>query len=294
VSGTNITMTSDANNITINGPSLTTKQDTLTAASATGAQSILSGTTVKCLKGSGGVTLSSDSTSITLSTNNINPTFSTSIQTPTINANDIFTIPTTIGGIPATPILQLNQSTKVNGILDVSQDVQIGGTTYTDTITKTSTNTTNIINVTNSDLVVSGSLNAGNFTSQSGVGCTSLSVNGPAIFLGTISSYAFSYFKPYISAYVLNDSINYQNGFVSNATLSRPNGAGGLYQFSWSSPHPRGTQYFVIAQIRTGSTAGQTFSICTTNVTSSTSFNVWVRNSTMGTINGDFYVYTVP
>jgi hypothetical protein len=99
--------------------------------------------------------------------------------------------------------------------------------------------------------------------------------------------------KPYVAAYVSTEAISYQFGHVT-ATLTRPNGTGGVFQFNLPTAHPRGTNYLVIAQIRTGATAGQTFSFCSTNVTSAIAFNVWVRNSTMGAMNGDFYVYTVP
>ena len=110
---------------------------------------------------------------------------------------------------------------------------------------------------------------------------------------GDLAVTGFFALKPYVGLYLASEAISYQIGHVS-ATLSRPNGTGGVFSFTLPTAHPRGTNYLVFAQIRTGGTGSQTFSFCFTNVTSSTAFNVWVRNSTMGAINGDFYVFTVP
>jgi hypothetical protein len=95
-------------------------------------------------------------------------------------------------------------------------------------------------------------------------------------------------------------------GYISNVTLAR--GTAGatnafIYTFTWTTPHPLGINYIVNAVFRTGSsTDPQPAGVITTNVTSSTSFNVWIR-TTVGTTfpgtpnvfaDGTFYVYTVP
>ncbi len=138
------------------------------------------------------------------------------------------------------------------------------------------------------NLELAGTVNVGTYLNAPDATISnSLTVNG------SLSVNSFFPVKPYFAAYVLSEAISYQFGHVT-ATLTRPNGTGGVFQFNLPTAHPRGNNYLVIAQIRTGATAGQTFSFCSTNVTSSTAFNVWVRNSSMGSINGDFYVYTVP
>jgi hypothetical protein len=93
-----------------------------------------------------------------------------------------------------------------------------------------------------------------------------------------------------------------QYGYVQNVSLAR--GAAGatnafIYAFTWPTPHPLGINYVVNAGFRTGGSADpQPIGVITTNVTSSTSFNVWIR-TTLGTTSnmfadGNFYVYTVP
>ena len=64
--GTNITLTNDATSVTINGPVVSGFQNTLTAATASGAHPILNGTTIKCLKQGTGITMLSDGTSVTI------------------------------------------------------------------------------------------------------------------------------------------------------------------------------------------------------------------------------------
>ena len=97
-------------------------------------------------------------------------------------------------------------------------------------------------------------------------------------------------------------SVINQYGFITNVTLAR--GSAGatnafIYTFTWPTPHPLGINFIVNAVFRTGGSADpQPIGVITTNVTSSTSFNVWIR-TTLGTTpnmfaDGSFYVYTVP
>ncbi len=97
-------------------------------------------------------------------------------------------------------------------------------------------------------------------------------------------------------------SLVQQYGFIQNVTTSRGTvGAANafIYTFTWTTPHPLGLNYIVNAIFRTGSsTDPQPAGVITTNATSSTSFNVWIR-TTVGTTpnvfaDGSFYVYTVP
>jgi hypothetical protein len=97
-------------------------------------------------------------------------------------------------------------------------------------------------------------------------------------------------------------SILTQYGYIQNVSLAR--GTAGatnafIYTFTWTTPHPLGINFIVNAVFRTGGSAdSQPIGVITTNVTSSTSFNVWIR-TTLGTtpnmfVDGTFYVYTVP
>ena len=90
-----------------------------------------------------------------------------------------------------------------------------------------------------------------------------------------------------------------------STTVSLAHGTAGaanafIYTFTWTGAHPLGTNYSVFAQFQTGATATSLpLGVITTNVTSSTSFNVWIRTSLNTTFNnvlvdGTFYVYTVP
>ena len=79
-----------------------------------------------------------------------------------------------------------------------------------------------------------------------------------------------------------------------------------IYALTWTGAHPLGTNYAVYAQFHTGPTGSssqaqslQPTGKITTNVTSSTSFNVWIRTPLNETYNnvlvdGTFYVHTVP
>jgi hypothetical protein len=101
-------------------------------------------------------------------------------------------------------------------------------------------------------------------------------------------------------------SILTQYGYIQNVSLAR--GTAGatnafIYTFTWTTPHPLGVNFIVNAVFRTGGSADfQPIGVITTNVTSSTSFNVWIRTtlgSGLGTtpnmfVDGTFYVYTVP
>jgi hypothetical protein len=92
-------------------------------------------------------------------------------------------------------------------------------------------------------------------------------------------------------------------GYNTTVSLSRgtPTATNAfLYTFTWTGAHPLGTDYNVFAQFQTGSTDSDLpLGVITTNVTSSTSFTVWVRTSLNANFNnvlvdGTFYVYTVP
>ena len=89
-----------------------------------------------------------------------------------------------------------------------------------------------------------------------------------------------------------------QYGFLTNVSASR--GAVStvnvfLYSFTLPSAHPQGTNYIVNGAFVTGSTSSASpNAFLTFNVTSSTSFTVWVRSSTNILMDGNFYVYTFP
>ena len=88
-------------------------------------------------------------------------------------------------------------------------------------------------------------------------------------------------------------AISYHIGHnTSGITFSRPNGANGLYQFNIPS-HPKGTQFFVVVQARTGSTGSVAYA-CTANVGSATAFYIWCRKFDNTIVDGEFYAYTVP
>ena len=85
-------------------------------------------------------------------------------------------------------------------------------------------------------------------------------------------------------------TVNFQNGFVSTSVTK----TGTPYIFTMATAHPNGTQYCVMVTPRTGASGGQTFVIPTSNVTGSTTFNVWLRDAAFAGITGEFYWCTVP
>ena len=127
---------------------------------------------------------------------------------------------------------------------------------------------------------------------QTALFLNSVTVNGATTNTMDLSVYGYLNYKPYCAGQITGDSIAFQSGFRT-VTLSRANGTGGVYNYTMSNAHPSGTNYLVFAQIKIGATAA-TFSFCSTNVTSSSTFNIWVRSSTMSAMTGDFYFYTVP
>jgi hypothetical protein len=89
-----------------------------------------------------------------------------------------------------------------------------------------------------------------------------------------------------------------QYGFVTNVGVSRGTvGTTNLFLYSFTLPtaHPQGLNYIVNGGFQTGgSTSPSPNAFLTFNVTSSTTFNVWVRSPTGILMDGNFYVYTVP
>ena len=93
-----------------------------------------------------------------------------------------------------------------------------------------------------------------------------------------------------------------QNGYIQNVSTTRGTiGAVNafIYTFTWTTPHPMGINYAVNAVFRTGSTSDvMPIGVITTNATSSTSFNLWIRTTVGSTTNvfadGHLYIYTVP
>jgi hypothetical protein len=90
-----------------------------------------------------------------------------------------------------------------------------------------------------------------------------------------------------------------QYGFLTNVSVARGATAGAsnyfIYTFTMPTAHPQGANYIVNGAFVTGSTSSASpNAFLTFNVTSSTSFTVWVRSSTNILLDGNFFVYTVP
>ena len=89
-----------------------------------------------------------------------------------------------------------------------------------------------------------------------------------------------------------------QYGFLTTVSVSR--GTVGttnlfLYLFTLPTAHPQGLNYIVNGGFQTGgSTSPSPNAFLTFNVTSSTTFNAWVRSPTGILMDGNFYVHTVP
>jgi uncharacterized protein YpuA (DUF1002 family) len=123
--------------------------------------------------------------------------------------------------------------------------------------------------------------------------------NGPATLNqtlqvgGDLSVTGFYQVKPWVGFHFASGAISYHIGHnTSGITFSRPNGANGLYQFNIPS-HPKGTQFLVVVQARTGSTGSVAYA-CTANVGSATAFYIWCRKFDNTIVDGEFYAYTVP
>jgi hypothetical protein len=146
---------------------------------------------------------------------------------------------------------------------------------------------------------------------------SSLDVTGNTTIGGNLTLTGYLAAKPFVSLRVLTGggtpstatvigtpgvSLVTPYGYIPTVTVAR--GTAGatnafIYAFTWTTPHPLGINYIVNAAFRTGSsTDPQPVGVLTTNVTSSTSFNVWIRTTVGSTTNvfadGTFYVYTVP
>ena len=183
----------------------------------------------------------------------------------------------------------------------VDCDLALGATLLVDTI-----NTSLADQITVQDNVVIGSTATNK----------NLTLNGNLSITGSISA------KPYVSLRVVTAggtaSTNPSGSTLTigtpgttslvnsgyNTTVAVTRGTAGaanafIYTFTWTGAHPLGASYAVFAQLQTGSTSSSTpIGVITTNTTSSTSFNVWIR-ATVGTVanvlvDGTFYVHTVP
>ncbi len=102
------------------------------------------------------------------------------------------------------------------------------------------------------------------------------------------------FYKPYVALRLFANVIAQNTGQVASANIaiSRPNGAGGVYSFTFPA-HPKGIDYLVMVQAFTRSTTS-TFVVCTAAHSVSNNFSVWCRTAANGIIDGSFYVYTVP
>jgi hypothetical protein len=89
-----------------------------------------------------------------------------------------------------------------------------------------------------------------------------------------------------------------QLGFLNTVTLVWGTvGTTNLFSYTFTLPvaHPQGTNYIVNGGFQAnGALSPSPSAFLTFNVTSATSFSVWVRSSTNILLDGNFYVYTVP
>ena len=82
-------------------------------------------------------------------------------------------------------------------------------------------------------------------------------------------------------------------GQASSITITRPNGANGLYLVTFSPAHPNGSAYGVLATPFTGS-SGNSSRSATASVTSSSTFQVWIRHYDNTIIDSRFFAFTAP
>ena len=167
----------------------------------------------------------------------------------------------------------------------------------------------------NQPLTVNGTLIAKNVTISDTLSCNALSVTGfipakpyvsgrVATTGGTPSSVSGSLLTIGTPGTTVFNNYGFITPVLSRGTAGAVNSF--IYTFTWTGAHPLGTNYAVFAQFQTGSSGSssqaqslQPTGIITTNVTSSTSFNVWIRTPLDATYNnvlvdGTFYVHTVP
>ena len=144
-------------------------------------------------------------------------------------------------------------------------------------------------------------------------------INGNLTVVGNLTVNGFTSAKPYASLRVLTSTAApavastgttsgtigtpgtttvTQYGFLTNVSLARgTTGTTNLFQYIFTLPtaHPLGTNYIVNGGFQTSSsTSASPNAFLTFNVTSSTTFTVWVRSSAGVLMDGNFYVYTVP
>ena len=87
-------------------------------------------------------------------------------------------------------------------------------------------------------------------------------------------------------------------GFQQNITSARGsvnNANQFLYTFTFTTPHPLGTNYAVGCSFITGSTSSNNPNATITSNGQSTSITVWIRENVSNIIrDGNFYVYSIP
>ena len=143
-----------------------------------------------------------------------------------------------------------------------------------------------------------------------------MNVLGNVAITGNLTITGYSNIKPYASLRVVTTggtlsrgtttgtigtagtTLLSQYGYLTNVVLTR--GVAGatnafIYTFTMPTAHPLSTNYIVNGCFRTGSSSDPSPNATMIfNVTSSTSFNVWVKTSSSIMLDGQFYVYTVP
>jgi hypothetical protein len=303
----NVTLSSTADVITITGPNLTgyattaslgAKQDTLS--NGAGGQAVFSSpSTIKSLKSSGHVSLSSDASSITISNNTTDPQFTTSLQAPTVFTNTLWTIPvgmaypaqiSTGSGIGFNVSGDSNFSTNLSvggnlsasGALNVHSGtindyLAVVGTCFVDTISAFQQTQLSIPD----DVVIGSSANNKNLT-----------VNG------NLSVSNFFPTKPWVGFLVQTDGVGVATiskhvGYnTTGISVNHPNN--GAYVFTIPA-HPNASNYLVMTSpYAAASSSTSTWPVG--NAVTGTRMDVYCR-STIGataTVNGNFFVYTVP
>ena len=160
------------------------------------------------------------------------------------------------------------------------------------------------------DVVISGTLQAGDIKPSGSTGLKMLKLDGAlaakihatgtaqfysnVLADGNLTVAGTLFYKPYVAFKLSANAITQSTGQVPTAsiTTTRPNGLNGVYQFIFPA-HPSGVEYLVIVQPITGST-GAAYYTNTVNAVSSTVFNVWCRTAANAIMDGNFFAYTVP
>ncbi len=133
------------------------------------------------------------------------------------------------------PVLQIPQSTRANGVLDVQQDCVVGGQVQASTLKLSDASGLTIKTTTNDDIIKFWGSNSISMHNSS-IYCDNIAVDGNLTVVGSITGQRWVAGKVDGSTAGAQPRILKSKGTYGFACVRNPNQAVGCYDISWTTP----------------------------------------------------------